>query len=191
MSFRFEPLEIPGVVLVRPEIHRDDRGFLYESYRKSAFREAGLEAEFCQDNHSRSRRGVLRGLHYQRPPRAHAKLVRAVEGEIFDVAVDLRRDSPSYGDWVAAILSADNRRMLFVPEGFAHGYCVLSAAAAVHYKITAEYAPEHEGGVVWDDPDVGIEWPIEDPILSERDAALPPLRDAEPDFEMPTTEEAG
>ncbi len=182
MPFRFRPLEIPGVILIETRAHEDPRGVFIEMYKCSAFAACGVPASFVQDNYSSSGRGVLRGLHYQRPPRAQAKLVMALRGEIFDVVVDLRRDSPAYGRWTGVTLSSSNRCMLYVPEGLAHGFCVTSDAADVMYKVTAEYAPELESGVRWNDPAVGIRWPIADPIISEKDAALPLLRDIQHDL---------
>lgn len=182
MPFSFQRLEIPEVVLIEPKVFEDGRGFFMETYKFSEFAEFGITERFVQDNHSRSRRGVIRGLHYQNPPKAQGKLVRAVVGEIFDVAVDIRKGSPTYGKWVGERLSAGNKRMLYIPPGFAHGFCVLSEEAEVVYKVTEEYAPEHEAGIIWNDPDIGISWPIANPIISERDAALPCLREAENRF---------
>lgn len=178
MPFEFERLEIPEVVLVRPKVFADERGFFMEAYKSSDFAAFGIRQPFVQDNHSRSSKGVVRGLHFQRPPMAQAKLVMAVQGEIFDVAVDLRRGSPTFKRWVAVELSFANRHMLYIPEGFAHGFCVLSDWAYVVYKATAEYSPEEDAGIAWDDPEISVDWPIERPILSERDAALPRLREA-------------
>ena len=178
MPFKFQRLEIPDVILVEPEVFSDERGFFMETYKYSEFCAFGIKEHFLQDNHSRSVKRVLRGLHYQNPPKAQGKLVRVVVGEIFDVGVDIRRGSPTYGKWVGEILSAENKRMLYIPPGFAHGFCVLSDVAEVLYKTTAEYAPECEAGIIWNDPEIGIRWPIEHPILSAKDAALPPLREA-------------
>jgi dTDP-4-dehydrorhamnose 3,5-epimerase len=178
MPFRFRALELPGLVLVEAEAREDRRGLFMEVYRRSEFAAHGVPGTFVQDNYSSSAHRVLRGLHYQRPPRAQGKLVLVLRGEIFDVAVDLRHGSPTYGRWAGVVLSSANRRMLYVPEGFAHGFCVTGDQADVVYKATAEYAPELEGGVRWDDPEIGVRWPVAEPILSERDAALPPLRDA-------------
>ncbi len=175
MSFRFEPTEIPAVVEVTPTLHADARGFFSERYRRSAFVGAGIDAVFVQDNVARSGPGVLRGLHFQARPSAQGKLVGAVRGSIWDVAVDLRRDAPTFGRWVARTLDADRGNLLWIPEGFAHGYCVLGEGADVAYKVTAEYDPEREGGVRWDDPAVGIEWPLAEPVVSEKDRALPGL----------------
>lgn len=182
MAFKFEPLEIEDVILVEAESFADDRGLFSETYRLSAFEEGGIGATFVQDNYSHSRHGVLRGLHYQKPPRAQGKLVSVIAGEIFDVAVDIRRGSPTYGRWVGANLSSGNRRMLWVPAGFAHGFCVLSGSADVIYKVTEEYAPELDRGIRYGDPDLAIEWPVAEPIVSAKDAALPLLKDAGDDF---------
>jgi len=174
------PTELPGVIVLEPKVFGDDRGFFFESYNRRAFREAtGLDPDFVQDNHSRSARNVLRGLHYQvRQPQG--KLVRVTTGEVYDVAVDLRRSSPTFGRWVGLTLSAANRRMLWVPEGFAHGFVVTSDHAEFLYKTTDYYAPEHERSLLWNDPALGIAWPVEGtPLLKPRDAAAPPLASAE------------
>ena len=151
MGFRFTPLELPGAILVESDAHRDPRGFFAETYKRSEFVAAGIDVDFVQDNHSRSIKRVLRGLHYQREPAAQGKLVRAVVGEIFDVAVDIRHGSPTFGAWVGVSLSAENGRMVYVPPWCAHGFCVVSDVAEVVYKATAEYAPELEAGVIWND----------------------------------------
>ncbi|MDA8230313.1 MAG: dTDP-4-dehydrorhamnose 3,5-epimerase [Magnetospirillum sp.] len=173
-------LAIADVVLIEPRVFGDERGFFFESFNRRSFAEAvGRDAAFVQDNHSRSAGNVLRGLHYQ-VRRPQAKLVRVVAGEVFDVAVDIRRGSPTFGRWVGEILSAENKRQLWVPEGFAHGFAVLSASADVLYKTTADYAPEHERCILWDDPQLGIDWPIrEAPLLSAKDRAGSPFRNAE------------
>jgi dTDP-4-dehydrorhamnose 3,5-epimerase len=181
MPFSFKRLEIEDVVLVEAKAFGDERGFFMETYKRSEFQAVGIPP-FVQDNFSHSTRGVLRGLHYQLAPAAQGKLVSVVHGEIFDVAVDVRQDSPSFGQWVAEVLSAADHRMLYVPAGFAHGFCVLSDEADVLYKVTHEYSPENDRGVRWDDPDLGIEWPISEPILSLKDAAQPYLQDADIDF---------
>lgn len=171
---------IPDVLVLEPKVFGDTRGFFYESYNRLAFSEAtGLDPGFVQDNHSRSARGVLRGLHYQiRQPQG--KLVRVVSGEVFDVAVDLRRDSPTFGRWVGECLSAENKRMMWVPEGFAHGFMVTSDHAEFLYKTTNYYAPEHERCIRWDDPAVGIEWPLAgQPQLSVKDMQGVAFGDAE------------
>jgi dTDP-4-dehydrorhamnose 3,5-epimerase len=184
MPFQFHRLEIPEVVLIEARQFGDARGFFAETYKHSEFAAHGIAATFVQDNWSHSARGVLRGLHYQKQPQSQGKLVMTVRGSIFDVAVDIRQGSPAYGKWVAEVLSADNLRMLYVPEGFAHGFCVLSEEADVLYKVTAEYALELDRGIIWNDPQIGIEWPTQEPLLSEKDAALPLLRDADNDFLM-------
>ncbi|RLG08532.1 MAG: dTDP-4-dehydrorhamnose 3,5-epimerase [Thaumarchaeota archaeon] len=182
MPFRFKRLEIPDVVLVEPMVFHDERGFFMEAYKYSDFAAFGIGERFVQDNHSRSVKGVLRGLHYQNPPKAQGKLVRVIVGEIFDVAVDIRKGSPTYGRWVGVRLSAENKKMLYIPPGFAHGFCVLSEVAEVIYKVTEEYAPECEAGIIWNDPEIGIEWPIKSPTLSPKDASWPPLQDAVNEF---------
>jgi dTDP-4-dehydrorhamnose 3,5-epimerase len=161
---------LPGVLLVEPVVHGDERGFFLETYHRQRYGAAGIDLEFVQDNHSRSRRGTLRGLHAQ-VEREQGKLLRCVEGEIFDVAVDARRGSPRFGQWVGEVLSAANFRQLWIPPGFLHGFCVLSETAQVEYKCTDLYVPSDEISVAWDDPEIGIDWPIEDPLLSERDRA--------------------
>ncbi len=166
--------ELDGVVLVEPEVHGDERGFLVETYSARSWAEAGVEVDFVQDNHSRSGRGILRGLHFQTAP-GQAKLVRCARGRIFDVAVDLRRDSPGFGRWEGHELDDESHRQLYVPAGFAHGFCVLSETADVHYKLSTYYEPATERGIAWDDPDVGVDWPLADPQLSERDRNAPRL----------------
>ncbi len=178
---RFAPLEIQDVVLIVPKVFEDERGFFLESFREDRFLEAGITARFVQDNHSASSRGVLRGLHYQ-IQQSQGKLLRCVAGEIFDVAVDLRRSSPTFGSWVAVTLSAENKQMLWVPPGFAHGVYVLSEQAELLYKTSDYYAPQHERSLLWNDPALGIPWPLVDgqpPILSKKDAEGIPLLQAE------------
>jgi dTDP-4-dehydrorhamnose 3,5-epimerase len=175
---RFEPTAIPEVVRVEPRVFEDARGFFLETYHAERFAQAGISAAFVQDNHSFSARGTLRGLHMQ-SVFAQGKLVRCTAGEIFDVAVDVRRGSPSFGRWVAETLSAGNFRMLWIPPGFLHGFCVLSETAHVQYKCTQPYKPDDEIGVIWNDPEIGVAWPIGAPTLSAKDAALPRLRDVE------------
>ncbi len=182
MPFLFQRLKLPEIILIEARVHEDPRGVFMEVYGRSAFSAHGIPDTFVQDNFSRSVHGVLRGLHYQKPPKAQAKLVTALRGEIFDVAVDVRRGSPTCGEWVGITLSARERRMLYVPKGFAHGFCVLSPEAEVLYKASEEYAPECERGILWNDPAIGIDWPIPDPLLSPRDARLPLLGEAEQDF---------
>ncbi|HKJ01205.1 MAG TPA: dTDP-4-dehydrorhamnose 3,5-epimerase [Longimicrobiales bacterium] len=179
MSFRFEALEIPDVVQVTPTRHGDARGDFSELWRHGAFHGHGITAAFVQDNLVRSVGGVVRGLHYQLPPRAQGKLVYALEGEIYDVAVDLRAGSPTFGRSVACTLSAEMGNGLWIPAGFAHGYAVTSERADVLYKVTAEYDPQRDRGVRWDDPTLAVVWPVSEPVLSEKDRALPSLAEAE------------
>nr|WP_297535055.1 dTDP-4-dehydrorhamnose 3,5-epimerase [Thermococcus sp.] len=178
MPFEFERLEIPDVILIKPKVFGDERGFFMETYKRPDFESAGIKGEFVQDNHSRSRYGVLRGLHFQREPYAQAKIVRVVRGVIYDVAVDLRKDSPTFGKWVGVILSEFNKWQLYVPKGFAHGFVVLSDVADVVYKVDNVYAPDYEGGIIWNDPDLNIDWPLDEPIISEKDRKWPTLREA-------------
>ena len=185
----FRRLEIPGLVLVEAKSFKDGRGCFAEVFRESQFMENGMTARFVQDNYSRSLKGVLRGLHYQLNPGAQVKFVFVTRGEVFDVAVDIRRNSRTYGGWVGEILSAKNHRGMYIPEGFAHGFCVLSEEADVIYKVSREYSPELERGIRWDDRGLGITWPVKQPMLSERDSALPLLRDAENNFQF--AEETG
>jgi dTDP-4-dehydrorhamnose 3,5-epimerase len=175
MPFTFTPSTLPGVVIIEPKVFADDRGFFMETYKRSDFIAAGLEVVFVQENHSKSLQGTLRGLHLQRPPKAQAKLVRVVQGEIFDVAVDIRRESPTFRRWVSVTLSAENRRSVYIPAGYAHGFCVVTPEAEVVYKTTDEYAPELEWGVRWDDPLLDIPWPVSAPLLSPRDSKWPTL----------------
>ncbi len=169
------------VLLVEPTVHGDSRGFFLESYNERRFNEAvGRDVRFVQDNHSRSSKGVLRGLHYQLPPHAQAKLVRVMAGAIFDVAVDVRRSSPTFGQWVGVHLSAENHRQLWIPEGFAHGFLSMSESADILYKASTYYSPADEGVIAWNDPDLAIEWPLGGaPIVSAKDAAAPRLSEAE------------
>jgi dTDP-4-dehydrorhamnose 3,5-epimerase len=166
--------EIEDLVLVEPEVHGDERGFLVETFREHAWRGLGVETQFVQENQSRSTAGTLRGLHFQTSP-GQAKLVRCLRGRIWDVAVDLRRGSPTFREWEGHELDDEHHRQLFVPVGFAHGFCVLSDVADVAYKLSSYYEPESEGAIAWDDPDVAVEWPISDPRLSERDRTAPRL----------------
>ncbi len=182
MPFKFRRLEIDAVVLVEPQFFGDERGFFLEFYKRSDFVQAGIDAPFVQDNHSRSTKGVLRGLHYQKAPRAQGKLVRCLQGAIFDVAVDIRKGSPSYGKWVGWELTGENRQMLYVPPGFAHGFLTLSDSAEVLYKCTDEYSPSHDRGIIWNDSDIAIPWEISTPLLSAKDMTHPRLRDADNDF---------
>lgn len=172
---------LPGVVIVEPQVFEDSRGFFFESYSYRRYAEHGIDVEFVQDNHSLSVRGTLRGLHYQAAP-GQAKLVRVVSGEVWDVAVDIRHGSPTFGRWVGVTLSAANKRQLYIPVGFAHGFCVLSDTAEFLYKVSSYYAPTLERGIAWDDPALGIAWPVTDPILSERDTRHPRLAEAPRDY---------
>jgi dTDP-4-dehydrorhamnose 3,5-epimerase len=165
---------LDGLVLIEPEVHGDERGFLVETFSAESWRELGVEVEFVQDNHSRSAVGILRGVHLQTAP-GQAKLIRCSRGRIWDVAVDLRRDSPTYGQWEGHLLDDEQHRQLFVPAGFGHGFCVLSELADVHYKLSSYYDPATETGFAWDDPEVAIEWPVAEPRLSDRDRTAPPL----------------
>ena len=172
MGFRRLPTEIDGVVLIEPDVHGDERGFFVETFRAAEMAELGIEPEFVQENHSRSAGRVLRGLHMQR---GQAKLVRCARGLIFDVAVDLRPDSGTYGRWEGYELDDVEHRQLFIPDGFAHGFCVLSDEADVIYRVSSYYDPELETGVAWDDPQIAVDWPIGDPVLSQRDRGAPRL----------------
>jgi len=182
MPFSFHALDLPGVVLVEPKVFEDERGFFLEVFKGSDFTQAGLPSTFVQENHSASARGVLRGLHYQRAPRAQAKLVRVVAGEIFDAVVDMRKDSPTCGKWVGVCLSRENRHMLYVPPWCAHGFCVLSDRAEVVYLATDEYSPVDEGGIAWNDPAIGVAWPIAQPLVSARDSNLDAFEPLDPDI---------
>ena len=173
--------EIPDLVLLEATAHGDDRGFLLEAWREDDWHALGVGPSFVQENHSRSSKGILRGLHFQVAP-GQGKLVRCSRGAIWDVAVDLRRDSPTYKRWEGVELSDSNHRQLFVPVGFAHGFCVLSEVADVAYKLTSYYDPATEAGIKWDDPEVGVQWPISEPQLSERDKSAPSLREIEGDL---------
>jgi dTDP-4-dehydrorhamnose 3,5-epimerase len=175
MPFEFEALGLAGAILIAPKVFPDERGYFLETYKYSAFAAAGIEERFVQENHSRSTKGVVRGLHFQVEPHAQGKLVQALEGEVFDVLVDIRAGSPTFGRWRSVVLSADNQRMLYIPPWCAHGFCVLSDQALVAYKVTHEYAPEAERGLIWNDPDIGIEWPVREAVLSTKDEAWPPL----------------
>ena len=177
MPFEFKRLEIPDVILIKPKVFEDERGFFMETYKKPDFEKAGIKGEFVQDNHSKSKYGVLRGLHFQKGPYAQAKIVRCIRGVIYDVAVDLRKNSPTFGEYVGVLLSEFNKYQLYIPKGFAHGFVVLSDVAEVVYKVDNVYAPDYEGGLIWNDPDVNIQWPIEDPIVSPKDQKWPTLRE--------------
>ncbi len=183
---KFNLTDLEGVILVEPTVHGDSRGFFIETYHEQRYVAGGIAERFVQDNHSKSKRGTLRGLHAQLR-RPQGKLVRVVEGEIFDVAVDVRRGSPTFGRWVGEILSAENFRQLYVPPGFVHGFCVLSESAQVEYKVSDFFDPTDDHSVAWNDPDIAIDWPIDDPLLSDRDRAAPTLHetfDRLPIYEM-------
>lgn len=170
--------KLDGVVILEPNVFGDSRGFFMESYNRRAFREVGIDLEFVQDNHSLSEApGIIRGLHYQSEPMAQSKLVRVLSGAIYDVAVDIRPDSPTFGQWVGVVLSEENKRQLLVPKGFAHGFCTLVPNTQVLYKVDQYYSPEHDCGILWSDPDLGIDWPVREPKLSEKDRNLPLLRE--------------
>ena len=168
--------ELEGVLILEPDVFQDVRVFFMESYNKERYAQLGIDCDFVQDNLSFSSKGVLRGLHYQYP-HAQGKLVQVLQGEVWDVAVDIRRGSPQFGRWTAVSLSALNRKQLYVPPGFAHGFCVVSDTALFSYKCTESYYPEHEAGIRWDDADIGIQWPIAEPVLSGKDRTLPCLAD--------------
>lgn len=170
------PTRLDGVVVVEPKVFTDARGYFFETYQANRYREKGIDSEFVQDNLSYSVKNTLRGLHYQYP-HGQAKLVSVIKGEVFDVAVDIRIGSPNFGKWVGVILSAENHRQLFIPEGFAHGFCVLSDDAVFSYKCSEYYSSQSEHGFVWNDPKVGIEWPVVSPLLSEKDGKYPCLND--------------
>lgn len=177
MPFIFKRLDIDGLVLVEPRVFPDDRGFFLESYKESEFAKGGLPHRFVQDNHSLSKKNVIRGLHFQRDPRSQGKLVRVVRGAVWDVAVDLREASPTYKKWRGIELSAENCRMLYVPAGFAHGFISLADDTHLLYKCTEEYDAALDGGIRWDDPDIGVEWPVREPVVSDKDRVLPYLKD--------------
>jgi dTDP-4-dehydrorhamnose 3,5-epimerase len=177
---RIVQTSLPGALVIEPQVFDDARGFFYESYNKDKYRAAGLTAEFVQSNVSRSSKGVLRGLHYQWPD-PQGKLVSVLEGEVFDVAVDIRRNSPTFGQWTGVMLTADNHRHFWIPEGFAHGFCVLSESATFTYQCSAPYNRAADAGVRWNDADIGIDWPLAQPILSEKDERAPYLREVSPE----------
>lgn len=181
MALIFTPTDIPEVIMITPVVYGDNRGFFMETWQKTLFQKAGINVNFVQDNHSSSSRGILRGLHYQLK-QPQGKLVRVIVGEVFDVAVDLRTSSPTFGKWIGTTLSAENKKMLWVPPGFAHGFLVISNYAEFMYKCTDFYAPHHERSIRWDDPDLAINWPLitkEQPVLSEKDAAGVQFKEAE------------
>ncbi len=182
MPFTFRRLPIPEIILIEPKIFFDHRGFFMETYKHSDFKNFGITESFVQDNFSQSQKGVIRGLHYQKGPFSQGKLVQCLKGRIFDVAVDIRLGSPTFGRWIGVELSEENHHMLYIPSGFAHGFAVLSDYAFVAYKCTEEYFSVHDRGIVWNDPDININWPVDNPILSEKDKKLPLLKDADINF---------
>ena len=182
MPFTFKRLSIPDVILIEPRSFSDDRGFFFESFKESDFFSNGIDKNFVQDNFSHSVNGVIRGLHFQKAPKVQAKLVTVLKGKIFDVAVDIRKNSPTYGKWVSEILSSDIHNLLYVPEGFAHGFCVISDEADVLYKVSNEYSQEHERSIIWNDPKLDIQWPIKKPIISNKDNKLSLLENLDNDF---------
>ncbi|MCC7211468.1 MAG: dTDP-4-dehydrorhamnose 3,5-epimerase [Candidatus Brocadia sp.] len=182
MPFSFKKLAIPEVLLIEPKVFPDARGIFAELYKYPDFFHGGITKQIVQINYSRSEKYVLRGLHYQKNPMAQGKIMRVLSGEIFDVAVDIRQGSPSYRKWVGEILSSEKMNMLYIPEGFAHGFCVLSEIAEICYQCTNTYSPEHERGILWNDPEVAIPWPLNNPILSEKDAHFPFLKDTDNNF---------
>ena len=171
---------LPGLVIIEPKVFGDARGFFVETWNAPRYQSAGIDLGFVQDNLSFSQRGTLRGLHYQNPD-PQGKLVSVLQGEVFDVAVDIRLGSPTFGQWVSVLLSADNKRQFYIPPGFAHGFCVTSETALFAYKCTATYNPQADGGVLWSDPDLGIDWPVDRPVLSDKDQRAPRLKDTSPD----------
>lgn len=181
MSFKFTRLSVPDLLLMAPNIFSDTRGFFFEFFKESAFIDK-IKTRFVQDNFSYSLQNVLRGIHYQKNPKAQAKLVTVISGEIFDVAVDIRKGSPTYAKWVGVTLSEKNHNLFYIPEGFAHGFCVISKEAKVLYKVTQEYSPKHEKGIIWNDPTLNIKWPVDKPIISKRDIELPTLENTDNNF---------
>lgn len=177
---KFIETSLPGCMVIEPQVFGDARGFFYESYNEAKYREAGIDRKFVQSNVSRSARGVLRGLHYQWP-HAQGKLVSVLEGEVYDVAVDIRRGSPTFGQWAGVMLTAENHRHFWIPEGFAHGFCVVSEHATFSYQCTDLYNAKADGGVRWDDPAIGIDWPLSSPLLSDKDTKAPLLADVPAD----------
>ena len=176
MPFERLDTEIDGLVLVQPKVTSDERGFFFETYRRNEFARHGIDVEFVQDNHSRSAHGTIRALHFQLRP-GQAKLIRCARGSVYDVAVDLRRESPTYGRYEAFVLSDKNAHQVFIPVGFAHGFCVTSDEADVTYKVSSYYDPETERGIAWDDPAIGVQWPVDEPLVSDRDRSNPRLEE--------------
>ena len=175
-----EETNLPGVLILEPKVFLDDRGYFLETWNSTRYEQVGITGPFVQDNISFSKKGILRGLHFQYP-QSQGKLIQVLSGEVLDVIVDIRVDSPTYGQWIGEVLSESNHRQMYVPPGFAHGYCVTSEAALFSYKCTDFYNPATEHGIIWNDPDIGIEWPIEQPVLSPKDAVYPRLKDLRPE----------
>ena len=171
---------MPGVLILEPDIFSDERGFFLESWNSRRYEDAGIAGSFVQDNISFSKKGVLRGLHFQYP-QSQGKLVQVLSGEVVDIAVDVRKDSPTFGQWISEVLSHSNHRQMYIPSGFAHGYCVTSETAVFSYKCSDFYNPVSEGGIIWNDPDLNIDWLVKEPVLSLKDAGLPKLRDIQPE----------
>ncbi len=182
MPFTFEKTALEGVMIITPRIFPDGRGYFYESYKTGDFKQAGINSVFVQDNISSSAYGVVRGLHYQKSPHAQGKLLEVLSGSIIDVVVDIRKGSTNYGKWLKFNLSKENHKMIYVPAGFAHGFVAISETVEIHYKVDNEYCKAAEGGVLWSDPALGIDWGIENPVLSEKDAKLPPLAEADNNY---------
>lgn len=187
MPFKFTKLSIPDVILIEPKIFSDDRGFFAETYKYSEFRENGIETFFVQDNHSISKKGVLRGLHFQNNPNAQGKLVRVLQGAVFDVAVDIRKGSPTYSHWVSLILRAENYAMLWIPPGFAHGVCILEDNTQLFYKTSKEYCAADDRSIAWNDTEINIDWPISNPNLSPKDRDAKSLKESDANFEYKTS----
>lgn len=173
---------INGLLIIKPDVFKDDRGYFYESYNKERFAKVGLNIDFVQDNESKSSKGVLRGLHFQKPPFAQGKLVRVIKGAVMDVAVDLRKDSPTYGKWESVVLTEENKLQFWIPEGFAHGFVAMEDNTIFNYKCTNVYNKESEGSILWNDPDININWNIDNPILSEKDKISPLFKNFESPF---------
>lgn len=179
MPFQFSRLEIPELILIEPKVFPDSRGFFMETYKESEFIKAGILEKFIQDNHSLSKKGVIRGLHYQLQPKPQGKLVRVIKGKIWDVAVDIRKNSPTFKKWIGVELSEENHQMFYIPAGFAHGFIALSDEVHLMYKCTEEWDGKLDKGIRWNDPEIGVQWPVKSPIVSDKDKILPLLKDAE------------
>lgn len=175
---------IPGLLIIKPEVFEDDRGYFFESYNKDKFESAGIEINFVQDNESKSQKGVLRGLHFQNPPYAQGKLVRVMRGSVLDVAVDIRKDSPTYGQWDSIVLSGDNKMMYWIPAGMAHGFLTLEDYTVFFYKCTNTYNKDYEGSIRWNDPDLNIDWGFNEPILSKKDKTAPLFKNLDSKFKF-------